>query len=291
VRDFEILFDHGERSELLDPVYSPYGRLGFPHPPADRPWIYANFVQSLDGIVSLLGRDASGGDIAQSEEDRWLMDLLRAHADGVLLGIRTLQAETALGRPRPRGPVFRIAELTLQQLRKKLHRGPERNIFVTASGRITLADYAVFDGDKVEAIIVTTQSGAERLSAQASTHPHVRFIVAGEKQVDLGEAMTMLRKELGIRYLLCEGGPHLYGSMLREDLIDEKFLTISPVEVGQEVPPQQERLDTELLENTAMRPTIYAGPGFLKQDAPWWTWLSCRKVGDHQFNRYRVKRG
>jgi 5-amino-6-(5-phosphoribosylamino)uracil reductase len=290
VRDFEILFDHGERSELLDPVYSHYGRLGFPHPPAERPWTFANFVQSLDGIVSLLGQHASGGDISQSEEDRWLMDLLRAHADGVLMGVRTLILETVLERPRPRGPVFRIVEPTLQQLRAKLHRGPERNIFVTAMGNLNLADYAVFDGDKVEAIVLTSSEGAERLRAQKASHPHVRVIVCGDRLVDLGQAMHLMRTELGIRYLLCEGGPTLYGSMLREGLIDEKFLTVSPVEVGQEVPPQQLRLDHELLDNTEIRPTGFGGVGFLKADAPWWTWVSCRKVGDHQFNRYRLKR-
>ncbi len=290
MRDFEILFDHGERSELLDPVYSPYGRLGFPHPPESRPWIFANFVQSLDGIVSLLGQHASGGDISQSEEDRWLMDLLRAHADGVLMGIRTLMLETALGRPRPRGPVFRIVDPTLQQLRRKLHRGPERNIFVTGSGNVNLSEHAVFDGEKVEPIILTSRLGAEKLKAQAESHPQVRVLACGDRDVHLGAAMQMLRQELGLKYLLCEGGPQLYGSMLREGLIDEKFLTISPVEVGQEVPPGQLRLDHELLDNTELRPTIFSGPGFLKQDAPWWTWVSCRKIGDHQFNRYRIKR-
>ena len=88
MRDFEILFDHAERSELLDPVFARYGRLGFPAAPADRPWIYSNFVQSIDGVVSFLGVDGSGQDMSQSAEDRWLMDLLRAHADAVLLGLR-----------------------------------------------------------------------------------------------------------------------------------------------------------------------------------------------------------
>ncbi len=32
------------------------------------------------------GRHASGGEISQSREDRWLMDLLRAHADGIAWG-------------------------------------------------------------------------------------------------------------------------------------------------------------------------------------------------------------
>jgi riboflavin biosynthesis pyrimidine reductase len=288
MRDFQILFDHSERSDLLDPVYSPYGKLGFPHSPADRPWIYANFVQTLDGVVSLLGENASGSDIAQSEEDRWLMDLLRAHADAVLLGLGTLMVEKRLGRPRPRGPVFRIVEPTLQQLRAKLRRGPERNIFVTKTGRLELADFAVFDGDRVDTGIITTSVGAELLRPQQSSHPHVKIIVAGQgDDVDLVSAMRTLRAEFGIKYLLCEGGPQLYGSMVRSDLIDEKFLTVSPLDVGQEIPPEQKSVPWK---QPAIRPTIFSGKGFTKEQAIRWQWLSCRKVGDLQFNRYRRSR-
>ena len=86
MRDFEVLFDHGEEPELRDPVMDVYGKLGFPVPVAGRPWVYANFVQTMDGIVSLLGDEAGGADIAESAEDRWLMDLLRAHADASTAG-------------------------------------------------------------------------------------------------------------------------------------------------------------------------------------------------------------
>lgn len=288
MHDFQILFDHAERSDLLDPIYSPYGKLGFPSPPSDRPWIYTNFVQTLDGIVSLLGVNASGGDIAQSEEDRWLMDLLRAHADAVLLGMGTLMLEKRLERPRPRGPVFRIVEPTLQQLRAKLRRGVERNIFVSATGNFQLADFAVFDGDRVGATIITTAGGAVRLEPQKSTHPHVKIIVAGEgSEVDLAAAMRMLRQEFGVRYLLCEGGPVLYGHMIRAGLIDEKFLTVAPLDVGQEIPPEQQQVPWK---QPVVRPTIFSGRGLPKEKAVKWRWLSCRKVGDLQFNRYRVLR-
>jgi len=94
VRNFQILFDDSEPSPIDGPAYMPYGKLGFPDPPKNRPWIYANFVQSLDGIASFKGQHTTGADISQSAEDRWLMDLLRAHADGVLLGINTLVEET-----------------------------------------------------------------------------------------------------------------------------------------------------------------------------------------------------
>ncbi|MFB3917648.1 MAG: RibD family protein [Terriglobales bacterium] len=287
MRNFEVLFDYAEPNTVTDPAFEVYGKLGFPAPRAERPWIYSNFAQSLDGIVSFKGRHATGADISRSPEDRWLMDLLRAHADAVLLGINTLVEEKRSRPPDNRGPVFRIMDPELRELRRKLGRRREINIFVTGAARLELADFAAFDGTHVDAVILTTRVGAARL-AQQNSHPQVRVIIAGEHEiVALDEAVRILRREMQIRYLLCEGGPTLYGWMSRAGLVDEKFVTVSPVEVGQIVPPEQEPSEWERANPPTWRPTTFAVPGFTKETAPWWRWMSCRKVADHQFSRYR----
>ena len=284
---FEVLFDHGEPSPVADEALAGYGNLGFPEPPADRPWVYTNFVQSLDGIVSLLGKHASGGEISQSDADRWLMDLLRAHADGLLMGMNTLREEQRLRGPESRGIVFQVVEPELLRLREKLGKGRQRNIFVTRGLDLELSQWKVFDGDVVDSVIVTSPQGAERLNAQG-THPHVTVISAGVgSTVNLPAATRELRSRLGIQYLLCEGGPTLYGTMARADLVDEKFVTVSPVEVGQYVPAEQERLPREMGLNPLVRPNVFGGPGLTRETMTHWTWLSCRKSGDHGFNRYR----
>jgi riboflavin biosynthesis pyrimidine reductase len=289
-RKFEVLFDLAEPSAIDAPAYAPYGPIGFPTAPAERPWIYTNFVQSLDGITTLLGKHASGGEISQSSEDRWLMDLLRAHADGLLMGMNTLREEQRLRGPDSRGIVFRVADPTLQELRRKLGKGRERNIFVTSAANFDLSRYKVFDGDVVDAAILTSPAGAERLRAQG-THPHVAIIAAGEgDHFDLVKAIPRLREELGVEHLLCEGGPTLYGSLARADLVDEKFVTVSPVEVGQLVPPDQERLPAEQAIPALLRPTVFGGMGLTREQMTRWRWMSNRKAGDHQFNRYRRSR-
>jgi riboflavin biosynthesis pyrimidine reductase len=284
MRDFEVLFDDSEPGELDDAVLRPYGQLGFPTPPPNRPWTYSNFVQSLDGMTSLLGRFGSGGHISESPEDRWLMDLLRAHADAVVMGANTLVFERFyMGNPR--GPVFKIANAEMLEFRRKLGRGKLKNIFVTNAANLRLADFRVFDGDLVDAYVATTTAGAAKLRAQK--HPHVTILEAGEwPRVDLKLTLRKFREELGIRYLLCEGGPTLYGSMSKAGLIDEKFVTVSPVEVGQTAPPEQEMAE---FDKTRLRPTSFAGPGYTRETMSHWTWLSCRKIGDHEFNRYRRK--
>ncbi len=280
MHDFQVLFDHGERSELSDPAMALYGKLGFPAAAAERPWVYANFVQTIDGIVSLLGDEAGGADISGLPEDRWLMDLLRAHADAVMLGMGTLREEQKMGRPRPRGPVFRIMDAGMQQLRMHLHRGKERNVLVSSRADFEMSDYAIFDGEYVDVTVVTTRKGAERLEAQRLSHPWVDIVGVDEAAaaggVDLRQAVVALRERYGINYLLCEGGPTLYSGMLAAELIDEKFLTVSPLEVGR-------------LSAHGPRPTVLPEIGFSKENAVHWSWLSCRKVGDYQFHRFRRK--
>jgi riboflavin biosynthesis pyrimidine reductase len=280
--EFQVLFDDGECSEVQDPAMARYGKLGFPAASAGRPWIYANFVQTLDGIVSLLGDEAGGADIAGLPEDRWLMDLLRAHADAVILGMGTLREEQRMARPRTRGPVFRIVDAGMQHLRTHLQRGRERNILVTAHADFQMSDYAVFDGVHVDVTVLTTREGAERLEAQRKSHSWVDIIAidaaATGGGVDLRKAVAALQQRYGISYLLCEGGPCLYSGMLTAELIDEKFLTVSPVEVG--------RLSAQ-----GPRPTVLPEVGFGRKDAVRWSWLSCRKVGNHQFHRFRRKVG
>ena len=285
MRNFQILFDEAEASPIDDAAYLPYGNLGFPASFHDRPWIYANFVQSLDGVASFKGRHATGADISQSPEDRWLMDLLRTHADAVLLGVNTLIEETALSGDR--GPVYRIEAPLLQQLRKKLGLDREKNILVTGASRLDLSAFQVFDGDQVDAIIITTTVGAARLQEKKS-HSHVQVMIAGGGEtVDLRLAMQILRRDFGVRRLLCEGGPTLYGYMTRAGLIDEKFVTVSPLEIGILIPPEQQPSVAEKDNPPKERPTTLMVPGFLQENAPWYRWISCRRIANHQFNRYR----
>ncbi|HXB21171.1 MAG TPA: dihydrofolate reductase family protein, partial [Candidatus Solibacter sp.] len=251
----------------------------------DRPWIYANFVQSLDGVASFKGRHPTGADISQSAEDRWLMDLLRAHADGVLMGINTLVEETTSSGNR--GPVYQIDDPMLRQLRTKLGLQRERIIFVTSAARLDLSAFRVFDGDLVDAMIITTTAGSIRLAEQNS-HPHIHVIGAGTGEtVDLREAVRILRRGFGVRRLLCEGGPTLYGHMSGAGLIDEKFVTVSPVEIGILIPAGQVPSDAEKSNPPKQRPTTFMAPGFVKENAPWYRWVSCRRIGNHQFSRYR----
>jgi riboflavin biosynthesis pyrimidine reductase len=60
----------------------------------------------------------------------------------------------------------------------------------------------------------------------------VSYIFAGERDLDLGLALEILNRELGIKRLLVEGGGGANGSFLRAGLIDEISLVICPAVDG-----------------------------------------------------------
>jgi riboflavin biosynthesis pyrimidine reductase len=283
---FEVLFDASEPNAALPAEFLRFaGNVGFPDPPGDRPWVFANFVQSLDGLVSFGGTRPGGEWIARSLHDRWMMDLLRAHADAVICGAHSLVLEARYGKI-PGGPVYRIVDPDLLRLREEvLGRGKQTVIIATGSGRLRPQEFRLFHSEHVDAWIATTREGREHLGDVGKTH----VLAAGTgTQIDWQELVRRLRSESGIRYLLCEGGPTLYGAMLRERLIDEKFLTISPQEIGAGFPESMPSEERQANAGATSRPTALGGPGFTVETAPWYRWIGSRRAGHHAFNRYRA---
>ena len=208
-----------------------YGPFGFPEPrDPHRPYISSNFVMGLDGRVSfreLKGR-AGGREVSKSMEDRWLMDFLRAHHDAVLMGANTLREEPG---PNLKGADFGIDDEQLRAYRENtLGLAKQKIIVLTGSGIIDVT-LPVFDSSRVEPWIVTTTEGEGSLRSQLKRigrEGNIKIISAGTgERVDLATTVQRLRQEYGIRTLLCEGGPTLYGQLLKEQLVDEEFRTIS----------------------------------------------------------------
>ena len=65
----------------------------------------------------------------------------------------------------------------------------------------------------------------------------VSYIFAGEQDLDLGLALEILHRELGIQRVLLEGGGVTNGAFLRAGLIDELSLVIFPAVDGAQGAP------------------------------------------------------
>ncbi|HET9849297.1 MAG TPA: dihydrofolate reductase family protein, partial [Candidatus Dormibacteraeota bacterium] len=131
--------------------------------------VYANFVSSIDGIAALEGgRAASGGIISgRNQADRFVMALLRAFAEAVVVGAGTVRAEGRAAMWTP-GFVFPAAADDFRALRHSLKRAPEpRLVIITARGNLNPSARALLEG----ALVLTTEVGAAGLknSLPAST--------------------------------------------------------------------------------------------------------------------------
>jgi len=237
-----------------------YGPFGFPtRCDTHRPYISSNFVMGLDGRASfteLKGR-TGGKEVSRSKEDRWLMDFLRAHHDAQLIGANTLREEAG---PDGRGADYGIDDEQLREYREQtLGLDKQKIIVLTGSGNIDTT-LRVFDSPRVEAWIVTSTAGENNLRSQLKVSGRkwpIKIVSVGAgKRVDLAAAAQVLWQEHGIRTLLCEGGPALYGELLKKHLIDEDFRTISLQVLGKSTKP---RLD---------RPTTYGDASYTPESAP-----------------------
>jgi riboflavin biosynthesis pyrimidine reductase len=274
-------FNHSEDTfPLPADLKQVYGSFGFPEPrDRQRPYTSSNFVMSLDGRAAFreLPGQAGGREISRSQEDRWLMDFLRAHHDAQIMGAGTLREESG---PHGLGWDYAIADARLVEYRKSIGLGPQRVLVVTGSGEINL-EFRLFNSARVEPWIITAPEGEKALRArfQAKGRELVRILSVGEGSiVNLSAAMQLLRQQHGIRTLLCEGGPHLYGEMLKESLIDEDFRTLALQVVGPST-----KLDLE-------RPTAYGQFSYAPETAPWFRLVSIHyAMPYHAFLRLRYE--
>jgi riboflavin biosynthesis pyrimidine reductase len=100
------------------------------------------------------------------------------------------------------------------------------------SSRLDLSPGHPFFARAVVRPIVVTRASAptDRRAALAEV---ADVLVCGDDAVDLG-AMIAALAELGLPQVLCEGGPHLFGSLIEADLVDELCLSLSPMLVAGE---------------------------------------------------------
>jgi riboflavin biosynthesis pyrimidine reductase len=240
------------------------GPLGFASPR-----LYANFVSSIDGVVALGATPASPSVISgRSEADRFVMGLLRACAQVVLIGAGTLRAEPDhLWTPEH---IYPEAADDYALLRRQLGLVSQPLLVViTASGEVDTDVPAL----ELGALIVTTDRGAEVLGRSPASEAAILRVGSGGA-LELGGVVEDLRMR-GHGVILTEGGPKVVGQLARERLLDELFLTISPMLAG--------RTSSE------DRPGVVDGVD-LVSPPHWGELVSLRRHRSHLFARYRLER-
>ena len=197
------------------------------------------------------------------------MGLLRACADAVVLGAGTLRATP--GHQWTAEHIYPDMAGAFADLRSSLGRKPRpRLVVLSASGDVPVSHVAIVGG----ATIVTTAAGAGRLRHRLPDSCDV-IELGGGGGVDVRAALDALRTR-GDDVILTEGGPHVMGEMIRARILDEMFVTVSPVVAGRNGEP---------------RLGMVAGVELLPGHGVWTALRSARRHGDFLFLRYGLGAG
>ncbi len=254
------------------------GNLPFGALPDERPFVLANFVSTLDGVVGYEIKGHAGGSTISGSDpaDRFIMGLLRASADAVMIGARTLLDSD------PRS--LWIPEFTYPDA-KDLYTEYRVNVLgkaeypllvvVSGSGKLEL-ERAIFRTAAAPTVVMTTAAGRDALTRAGATNiPSVQIHALDANAGALAPQVMLkfLGDELGVKRLLHEGGPTLFGQFMAAGVVDELFLTLAPQIAGRT--------------SAATRPALVQGTQFMPESAPWFQLLSVKQSADHLYMRYR----
>lgn len=180
----------------------------------DRPFVTANFAITVDGRIST--RNHTPANFSSKRDKRRLVEI-RAKCDAIMASAKTISSDNmTMGLP--------AEELRAARMEKGMAPYPTR-VLLTNSGRIS-PDLRLFTKTFSPIVIFSTEQMPaelrEPLAEKATLHLHPG------RHVDLRDMMRTLRKEHGIKRLVCEGGAQIFRALIEAELIDELNLTITP---------------------------------------------------------------
>jgi riboflavin biosynthesis pyrimidine reductase len=143
---------------------------------------------------------------------------LRTRFDAVMIGAGTMRAER-YGRP--------VGDQEKRERRERVGL-PHDPLMVIVSGRLDLPWDAPLFTEGAGRVLIFTTSETE----PPDTATSVRVVRHEGEAVDMRAALRHMRQERGVRAVLSEGGPRLYGELEAGGLVDDLFLTIAPKLAG-----------------------------------------------------------
>lgn len=176
----------------------------------ERPYVIVNMVTTVDGQGRIGENTADlGGD-----GDADLFASLRERVDCVMAGVGTIAAEHY--KAPARGDDV--------QARRSADGFAPRPLVatMTRSGELPTAAPLFSDAGLKIAVASEVEISSDGIAAA----------VERVETVDPAEFLHALRRDFGVRSVLLEGGPHLNTPFLAGELVDELFLTVAPVLIG-----------------------------------------------------------
>ena len=202
----------------------------------NRPFVFINVAMTADGKIDTFRRT---GAAISSARDKERVDRLRAEADAVMVGGRTLLDED---------PKLTVKSEALRQ--ERLERGLSPNpIKVGVVSEADLRPDSQFLTTGPAKIVIFTTRRTSNHHASLLESFGVDVYIDDSEKVNLPRALETL-KQIGVVRLMVEGGATLNFELLRLGLVDEVTAYVAPMIFG-----------------GANAPTMAAGPGLERSSA------------------------
>jgi 2,5-diamino-6-(ribosylamino)-4(3H)-pyrimidinone 5'-phosphate reductase len=173
-----------------------------------RPHVIFSAAITLDGKLATRTGDSK----LSSKADKNRVHKLRSKVDAILIGKNTAKLDDPL--------------LSVHHAKKK---NPIR-IILDSNATIHNNSRILRTSSKIPTIIVVAQKAYKKNLQRLKRFP-VQVIVSGKYRVNIKKLLATLRKQ-GIKKILVEGGGATNWAFVKENLVDEAIITITPYLVG-----------------------------------------------------------
>ncbi|MBI3379221.1 RibD family protein [Candidatus Gottesmanbacteria bacterium] len=180
------------------------------------PYFFSNFVMTIDGKVQVGDKTGKLYWPIGSKLDHDTLLWLRAHADVLIHG-----KNTAIGF----NTLQTLSRKEFKDKRKSLRKEKSLVYMVISNHPDDRLFQSLSNPPKGVLSILVTSNQFHQLQLQGLKRVGIEKIGMGK--VDL-HSLTHYFKKNNLQKILIEGGPTLFGSFLKENLVDEMFVTIAP---------------------------------------------------------------
>jgi len=173
-----------------------------------RPRVIFSAAITLDGKLASRNGDSK----LSSKIDKIRVHKLRSKVDAILIGKNTVKIDDPL--------------LSVHNIKKK---NPIR-IILDSNATIRTSSRILKTCSKIPTIIVVTKKAQKKNLQKLEKFP-VQIVVCGNNTVSIKKLLVVLKKK-GIKNILVEGGGTTNWAFVKENLVDEAIITITPYLVG-----------------------------------------------------------
>ena len=173
-----------------------------------RPHVIFSAAITLDGKLAT----RTGESKLSSKKDKIRVHKLRGKVDAILVGKNTVKIDDPL--------------LSVHNIKKK---NPMR-IILDSNATISTNSKILKTSSKISTIIVVSKKAQKKNLHKLEKFP-IQIIACGNNTVNIKKLLAVLKKK-GIKDILVEGGGITNWAFVKENLVDEAIITITPYLVG-----------------------------------------------------------